>query len=365
MSAAEGKRALVAMSGGVDSSVTVRLLQQQGYVCQGVTMRLNDWTDDGCAAGRTCCAQIDIVCAARAAFRLGIKHEVLDMREEFRAQVIDRFVRTYEEGGTPNPCIECNRRLKFESLLRLALSRGLDCLATGHYARIAYDEESGLWQLKKARDSAKDQSYVLYMLSQSQLEHIRFPLGGLTKTETRTLAEQAGLSNAHKPDSQDICFVPDGDYVAFMERYRGRPYPPGNIVDRTGRVLGRHKGSVHYTIGQRKGLGLSVGKPVYVCGKDMAANTVSVGPEEALYSSVLTAAAVNWVSGRAPEGPLPVQVKTHYGAAPAEAVVYPLPEDRFRLEFARPQRALTAGQAAVVYDGELVLGGGTIREVEQ
>ncbi|MBR3392402.1 MAG: tRNA 2-thiouridine(34) synthase MnmA [Firmicutes bacterium] len=365
MSAVEERKALVAMSGGVDSSVAVRLLQQQGYVCHGITMRLNDWTDEGCDSGRTCCAQKDIVAAARAALRLGISHEVLDCREEFRARVIEPFVRTYEEGGTPNPCIECNRSLKFETLLHLALSRGMECLATGHYARIEYDKASGLWQLKKALDNAKDQSYVLYMLSQSQLERLRFPLGGLIKTETRAMAESLGLCNARKPDSQDICFVPDGNYVGFMERYRGRPYPPGDIVDLNGRTLGRHKGAVRYTPGQRKGLGLALGEPAYVCGKDMAANTVSVGPEAALYSSALTAAAVNWVSGQAPEEPRPVQAKTRYGAGTAEAVVYPLPDGRFRLEFDRLQRALTAGQAAVLYDGELVLGGGTICEVER
>ena len=364
MSAAEKKKALVAMSGGVDSSVAVRLLQQQGYLCHGVTMRLNDWSDEEDGSGRTCCAQKDIVDAARAAFRLGVSHEVLDCREEFRSRVIDRFVCTYEAGGTPNPCIECNRSLKFDTLLRLALSRGMDCLATGHYARIEYDEASGLWQLKKALDHAKDQSYVLYMLSQNQLEHIRFPLGGLTKIETRALAESLGLCNAGKPDSQDICFVPDGDYVAFMERYRGRPYQPGDIVDLRGRVLGRHRGAVRYTTGQRKGLGLALGTPVYVCGKDMAANRVRVGPEEALYSSALTATAVNWVAGRPPEGPLPVQAKTLYGAEAAEAAVYPLADGRFRLEFDQPRRALSPGQAAVLYDGELVLGGGTICEVE-
>ena len=363
MSAVEERKALVAMSGGVDSSVTVRLLQQQGYVCHGVTMRLNDWTDEGCDSGRTCCAQKDIVAAARAALRLGISHEVLDCREEFRARVIEPFVRTYEEGSTPNPCIECNRILKFESLLRLALSRGMDCLATGHYARIEYDEANGLWQLKKALDNTKDQSYVLYMLSQGQLERLLFPLGGLTKKETRAMAESLGLCNARKPDSQDICFVPDGDYVKFMEQYTGKKYPVGPFLNLDGDVVGRHQGAVRYTIGQRKGLGLAMREPVYVCKKDMPANTVTVGPEDALYRKVLFAEELNWISIPELSAPMRVKARTRYRQTEQWATIYPEGRDRLRLEFDRPQRALTVGQALVLYDGETVVGGGTISQV--
>ena len=245
-----------------------------------------------------------------------------------------------------------------------ALEQGFDCLVTGHYARVAYDETSGRWQLKKAVDTGKDQSYVLYMLTQKQLAHLRLPLGEKLKTETRQIAEEQGFINARKHDSQDICFVPDGDYAAFLERWSGKTYPEGDILDPDGHVLGRHRGAVRYTIGQRKGLNLAMGRPVYVCGKDMEKNTVTVGPEEALFHRELLAGKMNWLSIPESSEPIRVTARTRYHQTEKAATAYPLPEGRLRLVFDEPLRAITAGQAVVLYDGDLVLGGGTILKTE-
>ncbi len=348
------------MSGGVDSSVAVRLLQEQGYSCEGVTMRLYDNEDAGQSRFSTCCSKRDIEDASEIAFQLDIPYTVLDYTAQFREMVIDKFVHTYEAGGTPNPCIDCNRYMKFDLLLRAAEGRGLDFMATGHYARVCYDPASGRYQLKKALDDSKDQSYVLYMLTQQQLARICFPLGDKSKKEIRELAQGLHFVNAHKPDSQDICFVPDGDYTAFMERYTGRQYPGGDFLDMQGNVIGQHKGAVRYTLGQRKGLGLAMGAPVYVCDKNMAANTVTVGPENALYTNTLAAENVNWLSIPMPTKPIRVQAKTRYRQKEQWATVYPEGENCFTMCFDEPQRAVTAGQAVVLYDGDLVLGGGTI-----
>ncbi|MDD5938420.1 MAG: tRNA 2-thiouridine(34) synthase MnmA [Clostridiales bacterium] len=355
--------ALIAMSGGVDSSVAAWLTLRAGFRCVGTTMRLYRNEDLGLSQFHTCCSQRDIDDASEVAFQLDIPYEVLDFTDEFRHCVIDKFIRVYEAGGTPNPCIDCNRYMKFDRLLRAAQARGLDYVVTGHYARIEYDSSSGRYLLKKARDGSKDQSYVLAMLTQEQLARIRFPLGDMTKAEVRETAERLGFCNARKHDSQDICFVPDGDYVTFMEQYTGRRYPAGDFLDQTGAVVGRHRGAVGYTLGQRKGLGLSMGRPVYVCGKNMAANTVTVGPEEALYSGTLLAEELNWISIPRLEGPLRVRAKTRYRQAEEWATAYPEGPDRVRLEFDRPQRAVTAGQAVVLYDGDTVVGGGTITHI--
>lgn len=349
------KRVLIAMSGGVDSSVAAYLLREQGYECIGVTMKLYD---NGTAGqGHTCCSIDDIEDARSVAFRLGIPHHVFDFTEQFESKVIQKFVSAYECGETPNPCIDCNRYMKFDLLLNRARQLGCDAVATGHYARI--ERESGRWMLKKALDTDKDQSYVLYAMTQEQLAHTLFPLGGLTKPQVRKIAEEQGFLNARKHDSQDICFVPDGDYVHFLEQYTGKQYAQGALLDEQGKVLGTHRGAAAYTIGQRRGLGLAMPHPVYVCRKCMRDNTVTVGPEQSLYSSELTAKDWNWVTAPA-EHPFTASVKVRYRQQEQSAVVYPQEDGTVRIAFARVQRAVAPGQAAVLYDGERVLGGGTI-----
>ena len=354
------KSALIAMSGGVDSSLAAYIMKKEGYRCMGVTMRLYRNNDVGLMDYHTCCSQSDIDDAALVAAQIGIPYEVLNYRADFREQVIEKFVRIYEAGGTPNPCIDCNRYLKFEKLFFYAWEKGLNYIVTGHYARIEKDEVTGRYLLKKAADDSKDQSYVLYSLTQRQLEHIRFPLGNMTKVHTRELADEAGLVTAHKHDSQDICFVPDGDYVRFMEDYRGKTYEAGDFLDMQGNVIGRHKGAVRYTIGQRKGLNLAMGHPVYVVGKDMEKNTVTSGEEKDLYTDVLTAGDVNWISIAELNAPMRITARTRYRQKEESGMVYPLEDGKIRIEFDRPQRAVTAGQAVVMYDGDIVVGGGTI-----
>ena len=354
------KRALIAMSGGVDSSVAALEMQRAGYDCTGVTMRLTRSGDAGLACSKSCCADRDAEDAEFVCSQLGIEHELLDYTGLFRVQVMARFAGEYERGRTPNPCIDCNRYMKFEALMDWALAQGFDVLATGHYARVSYDEGLGRWQLRKALDESKDQSYVLYMLTQRQLRHLCLPLGELRKSETRRIAGESGLVTADKRESQDICFVPDGDYAAFLERWTGKPCPPGDILDREGHVLGRHRGAIRCTIGQRRGLGLAAGSRVYVLEKDMARGTVTVGPEEALYRSSLTASGFHWLSIPEPKEPIRVSARTRYRQREFAAAAQPLPGGRLRLLFDEPQRAVTPGQAVVLYDGELVLGGGTI-----
>jgi tRNA-specific 2-thiouridylase len=356
---------LVAMSGGVDSSVAVELLKEQGYRCVGATMRLYRNEDIGLGSFKTCCSQRDIEDAAEAAFQMDIPHEVLDYTAQFKTEIIEKFIRCYENGETPNPCIDCNRYMKFDHLLSAARKRGLDYIATGHYARIERDEATGRYLLKKAADPSKDQSYVLYALTQEQLAHTLFPLGGLEKTRVREIAQALGLCNAKKHDSQDICFVPDGDYVKFMEQYTGKHYPAGDFLDMDGKVVGQHRGAVGYTLGQRKGLGLAMGQPVYVCGKCMARNTVSVGPESALYSRVVYAKDVNFISIPELTAPMSVTARTRYHQAEKVAVVTPWGDGGIRLEFEQPQRAVTPGQAVVLYDGDTVVCGGTICDTEK
>ncbi|MDO4515913.1 MAG: tRNA 2-thiouridine(34) synthase MnmA [Bacillota bacterium] len=362
MSVNKGKSALIAMSGGVDSSVAAYLMMEKGYYCEGTTMRLYRNEEIGLNQFHTCCSQRDIEDASEVAFQLDIPYEVLDFTMDFKEKIIGKFIRTYEAGGTPNPCIDCNRYMKFDKLLRFAEEKGLEYVVTGHYSRIEYDRSSGRYLLKKALDPSKDQSYVLYMLTQEQLAHIQFPLGWKTKTEVRALAQRLGFCNAHKHDSQDICFVPNGDYVQFMEQYTGKHYPEGDFLDLEGQPVGRHCGAVRYTLGQRKELRLALGEPVYVCGKDMAANTVTVGPERALYCRTLLADDMNWISIPSLEKPMRIKAKTRYRQVEQWATAYPEQNGCVRLVFEEPQRAVTIGQAVVLYHGDIVVGGGTISQ---
>lgn len=346
-------KALIGMSGGVDSSVAAALMLEQGFSCTGATMRLHDFS---------CGGADDALDAKAVAQKLGIDHLIFGFQPEFEAAVIRQFVSAYETGLTPNPCIRCNRHLKFGAMLEKALELGFDYVVSGHYAQICQDPDTGRYLLYKAADPAKDQTYFLSCLNQRQLSHIRFPLGELTKAEVRQIAEKYGFLNARKRDSQDICFVPDGDYAAFLERYTGRSHTPGDYLDMDGRVIGRHKGAVCYTKGQRKGLGIALGAPAYVCSKDMAANTVTLGPNEALFSPALRANDWNWFPFPELTDPLRVTAKVRHSQKELPSTVYPEENGTARVEFDTPQRAITPGQAVVLYDGDMVVGGGTIVE---
>ena len=356
------KKALIGMSGGVDSSVAALLTLQAGYSCIGATMRLYDNPTAGLSKEGTCCSLDDAEDARSVAHRLGIAHYVFNFQDAFREQVIEKFVKCYEQGLTPNPCIDCNRHLKFDTLLRRAQILGCDYVVSGHYARVRQDPNTGRYLLYKAQDKAKDQTYFLACLSQEQLEHILFPLGELTKAEVRQIAEENGFVTARKHDSQDICFVPDGDYGAFLERYTGKTYPQGDYLNLDGQVVGRHQGAVRYTLGQRKGLGIALGAPVYVCRKDIAANTVTVGPSEALFSPALRASDWVWFPFDQLTEPMRITAKTRHSQLEQSATVYPEEGGFARVVFNQPQRAVTPGQAVVLYQGDLVVGGGTITE---
>lgn len=352
----ENKKALIGMSGGVDSSVAAYLMKRAGYTCIGATMRLYDNPTEE----STCCSLDDVEDARAVATRLGIRHYVFNFKDDFDRQVMRKFADCYTQGLTPNPCIDCNRYLKFDRLLRRAMELGCDWVVSGHYARIR--QEGGRYLLCRAADSAKDQTYFLACLNQDQLSHIQFPLGALTKTQVRQIAAENGFVNARKRDSQDICFVPGGDYGEFLERYTGKAFPEGDFLDLQGNVVGRHRGAPCYTKGQRRGLGLAMGTPVYVCSKDMQRNTVTVGPNEALFSPALRAGDWCWYPFQTLTAPMRVTAKTRHSQFEQAATVYSEADGFARVEFDAPQRAVTPGQAVVLYDGDIVVGGGTITE---
>jgi tRNA-specific 2-thiouridylase len=356
------KRVVVAMSGGVDSSVAAALLVQQGYDVIGMMMRLWAEDGDGAAGYNRCCTPDQMNDARFVADKLGIPFYALDTQAIFKRTIVDFFVDGYSRGLTPNPCLECNRHIRFEWLLNHALALDADYLATGHYARVRQTTE-GRFQVLRAVDEAKDQSYVLSVLGQHQLSHALFPVGGYTKPQVRELAARFGLPVASKHDSQDLCFLADGDYRRFLRQHGPADRPiaaPGPIVNRAGEVLGQHSGLPDYTIGQRKGLGISSPEPLYVLDLNPDRNALIVGTRAELGTDRLTAARVNWVAGEPPAQPFRAQVKIRYKAQPAPATVEPLPEARAAVHFDEPLPGITPGQGAVFYNGEVCLGGGII-----
>lgn len=351
----DSQNIMVAMSGGVDSAVAAFLLKQRGYAVTGVTFRL--WPPEGSESQ-------DIADARATCDVLSIPHRVFDLRGQFWDHVIMPFVDAYMRGETPNPCVFCNKQIKFGAFWEYAAKAGCDSIATGHYAMVEQDPATGIFRLRRGIHERKDQSYVLYNLTQALLSHIQFPLGGLSKEEVCQISDVNKLLTRPRPESQDICFIPDGGYPAFLERILQKPLKPGAFMDESGKVIGEHKGICHYTIGQRKGLGLSLGQPVFVTGIDAAANTVTVSDNDAaLWKSSLIAENVNWITPPV-EQPIRCQVKIRYTQKAAPAMACPLLGGSLLIVFDEPQRAITPGQSAVLYDGDYLLGGGIIRGAE-
>jgi tRNA-specific 2-thiouridylase len=357
-------KVVAAMSGGVDSSVAAALLKEEGYQVIGITMQVwpSSKSADESGASGGCCGLDAVADAKRVAYRLGIPHHVVDFRDVFARKVVDHFCQEYSLGRTPNPCIRCNQFVKFDSLLRKAKELDAGFVATGHYARIE-KEASGRCLLKKGTDKRKDQSYFLYVMTQEQLSHSLFPLGDLTKERVRRMAGEFELPVTDKSESQDICFIPGNDYTEFLKEYVAAAVKPGQILDGQGNVLGQHRGIIHYTIGQRKGLGVSAREPLYVLAINHEENAVIVGGKDEVYSTELTASEINWIATEVPEQPVNVSARIRYLHREAAAVVTPLGEDRAQVKFKEPQMAITPGQAVVFYDGDTVIGGGSIESV--
>lgn len=353
-------KVLIAMSGGVDSSVAAVLLMDQGYEVAGATFKLFDNEDIGLDRTRTCCSLNDVLDARSVADKLGFRHDVYNFGKQFEEDVMIPFVEAYQNGETPNPCIECNRYIKFEKFLERAMLLDYDYIATGHYARIEQDTETGRYLLKKGADQSKDQSYALYTMNQEELSRTLFPLGNLKKTEIRKIADERGFVNAKKPDSQDICFVKDGDYAGFLKNTLGVSPAEGEFVDKEGNVLGRHQGIIHYTVGQRKGLGKTFGKPMYVVHIDSDNNRVTLGPNEDLFTGSFTVGNINLISVPELKEPMEVTIKARYKQTEVPGIIYPAGKDRILVKFRDKQRAVTPGQAAVFYQGDIVVGGGKI-----
>ena len=355
----KNEKVMVAMSGGVDSAVAALLVRDRGFETAGITMCL--WSDHTPVPDETVTATPDKnACEARAiADRLGIPHVTIALGETFMARVVTPFMETYAAGKTPNPCVICNRDIKFGALPMIARDMGYPLLATGHYARIIQDA-NGRYLLQKATDASKDQSYFLWSLTQQTLSSVLFPLGGYTKPEIREIAATNGFENAHKSDSQDICFIPDGDYISFIHAHSDKEFPKGRFLDVEGHTLGEHEGLLRYTIGQRKGLGLALGQPMFVKAKDPLQNTVTLCTDAELFENRLTASEVNWIACDTPTAPIRAEVKIRYRHAAAPATVEPIDNGRVAVTFDTPQRAIAPGQSVVFYDGDTVIGGGVI-----
>ena len=354
------KKALVAMSGGVDSSVVAYLTTKMGYEAMGITLRLYDNDDVEENQEMACCTSDNIRDARDVCDKLNIPYYVYNFKDSFDENVIKRFINAYENGSTPNPCVDCNRYIKFEKLINRAEELDYDYVITGHYATVEYDKSSGRFLLKKAKDISKDQSYVLYSLTQRQLSRTVLPLGDYTKEKVRKIADELGFVNAKKQDSQDICFVPNGDYAEFIERYTGKTYPCGDFVDKSGNILGKHKGIIRYTVGQRKGLGLALPKPMYVKEKLLAENKVVLCYNDELFSKELYATDINLISCEKIEKQMRVKARVRYNQVEKSATVEQLDDNTLHIVFDEPQRAISKGQAVVMYDGDYVVGGGTI-----
>lgn len=345
------------MSGGVDSSVCAALLKDRGLEVVGVTMQI--WPG-GSIDGDGCCGLEAIEQARKVAFELGIPHYVLNLRDIFKQRVIANFCEEYKQARTPNPCIRCNQYIKFDALLGKARQLNADCIATGHYARIVFDREQKKYILKKGIDRQKEQSYVLYVLTQRQLAHILMPLGEFTKGQVRRIAQEKGLPVADRPESQEICFIPDNNYRGFLKEHIDTEISPGHIVNKQGQIVGEHYGIIFYTIGQRKGIGIAAKEPLYVTSIDKENNTIAVGEKEDVYGDELLANELNLINIDRLDTALSLKVKVRYLHRPAQATIFAQAEDRIRVRFSQPQWAITPGQAAVFYDGDIVVGGATI-----
>ncbi len=351
------KRVVTAMSGGVDSSVAAAILKERNFEVIGITMQIREHTEN--SGG--CCGLAGIEDAKAAADRLGIPHYVLNFRDIFRERVISNFCEEYRQGRTPNPCIRCNQYVKFDALLGKAEELGADYIATGHYAKIGYDSRRKRYLLMKGVDSGKDQSYVLYTLTQKQLKRTLMPLAAFTKKQVREIAGEKRLPAADRPESQEICFIQDKTYREFLEKYIPEGVSPGPIMNKSGDIIGEHQGVIHYTIGQRKGIGIAAGEPLYVTAIETENNSIIVGKEEDVYSRQLTANDVNYIAVEGIRGPVRLMAKIRYLHQASPALVCRLNKDELKVRFHEPQRAITPGQAVVFYDGDSVVGGGTIQ----